>query len=602
MDPLANDIAVNASERKAPRNDPASFIVQHTATIPSAVTRPLENQLIKLFQLHGKSIWIHLIMAILAIIPISFAGFYSYQNTNQDMTESVLARRLDMSYLVATVLAEKLDRLVDVGVSLSTRVQFQRLVERKEWEGAIKFMESIPVTYSYIDRLVVTDSKGIIVADTPALPGVRGQDFSFRDWYQGVIRTGKPFISKIFKRRAEPQINIVAVAVPIKNREQALLGILMIQVKLESFFQWFRDAMPTPGSVIYIVDQSGQAVFHPQYTERGETAYLGNATAVQHALRGERGTLIIPDLDKNSERVTAFIPVEKYGWGVILEEPAVTAFAARDHQLQRFIVIYGLMLALSMFTAYLFFRAREEARIKTDLTRLVSERTSELEVANKELEAFSYSVSHDLRAPLRSIDGFSRILLDECGNKLNSEHGSHLYRIRAATQRMSKLIDDLLKLSRVTRAEMKRAPVDLSAITQSVIEELASIQPSRKVITVVQPGVTAVGDGPLLRVILENLLGNAWKFTSKIENAQIEFGAQIDEKQATVYFIKDNGAGFNMAYANKLFGAFQRLHGISEFPGTGIGLATVQRIVHRHGGEIWAESIIDQGATFYFTL
>lgn len=224
-----------------------------------------------------------------------------------------------------------------------------------------------------------------------------------------------------------------------------------------------------------------------------------------------------------------------------------------------------------------------------------------LQAANRELESFAYSVSHDLRAPLRSIDGFSRILLEDYRDKLDAEGRDSIDRIRAAAQRMAQLIDDMLQLSRVTRSEVRLQPVDLSRLAEDVIAELSRSQPERRIEAIVHPGITAYGDPPLLRILLENLLGNAWKFTQRREVARIEFGL-VSGEQGTDYFVRDNGAGFDPTYVHKLFGAFQRLHTSSEFPGTGIGLATVQRIVLRHGGRVRAEGRVDAGATFYFNL
>jgi PAS domain S-box-containing protein len=221
--------------------------------------------------------------------------------------------------------------------------------------------------------------------------------------------------------------------------------------------------------------------------------------------------------------------------------------------------------------------------------------------ANRELEAFSYSVSHDLRAPLRSLHGFSQALLEDYGDHLDAQGRDWLQRIQAASQRMGGLIDDLLTLSRVARREMRLTPVDLSALARSVAEELQQREPGRQVTFCIAAGLKATGDAGLLQVALENLLGNAWKFTSKRPEAVIELGTcEHDGRRA--FFVRDDGAGFDMAYAGKLFGAFQRLHAASEFPGSGIGLATVQRIVHRHGGRVWAEGAVGRGATFYFTL
>jgi light-regulated signal transduction histidine kinase (bacteriophytochrome) len=236
------------------------------------------------------------------------------------------------------------------------------------------------------------------------------------------------------------------------------------------------------------------------------------------------------------------------------------------------------------------------------LEQRVNQRTAELSAANQELEAFSYSVSHDLRAPLRGIDGFSQILQDRYGNQLDAKGKHYLERIRAGTQRMDELIDDLLMLSRVTRTEIRRESVNLSAIAQEICQSLHAAQPDRSVEWVIESTISGMGDARLLRIVLENLFSNAWKFTSTQAQTQIKFGTISSNDAPLTYFIQDNGVGFNMAYVNKLFKAFQRLHSEREFCGTGIGLAIVQRIVHRHGGSVRAEGTVKQGATFYFTL
>jgi signal transduction histidine kinase len=248
-------------------------------------------------------------------------------------------------------------------------------------------------------------------------------------------------------------------------------------------------------------------------------------------------------------------------------------------------------------------RVEEEVhRLNAELEKRVRDRTAQLEAANKELESFSYSVSHDLRAPLRSIDGFSLALEEDYAQKVGDQGKDYIRRIRAATQRMAELIDALLTLSRLTRSEINNTSVDLSAVTRSIAADLQKMNPERRVKFNIAEAVKAKGDARLLRVVLENLLGNAWKFTAKCQNACIELGVSPQSDGKYAYFVRDNGAGFDMRYIDKLFGAFQRLHGANEFPGTGIGLATVQHIIHRHGGRVWAEGSVGQGATFYFTL
>lgn len=248
-------------------------------------------------------------------------------------------------------------------------------------------------------------------------------------------------------------------------------------------------------------------------------------------------------------------------------------------------------------------RKRAEAamlQLQHELEQRVAQRTRELELANKELAAFSYSVSHDLRAPLRSIDGFALALTEDCAT-LDAESRGHLDRIRAAAQRMGLLIDDMLQLSRISRSPLRHVPVSLSQLAERVLEELRGREPGRPVQTRIEPDLWVEGDPGLLRIALENLLSNAWKFSARVPLPQIELGREQTDN-GTVFFVRDNGAGFDPALAGKLFQPFQRLHYESDFSGTGIGLATVQRVLARHGGQVWAEGRVGEGAKLSFTL
>lgn len=260
-----------------------------------------------------------------------------------------------------------------------------------------------------------------------------------------------------------------------------------------------------------------------------------------------------------------------------------------------------LVNAFNSMVAAVQTRDAELALARQQLEQRVEERTEQLTVANRELEAFSYSVSHDLRAPLRGIDGFSQALLEDYGSQMDDAAHGYLDRIRAATQRMGVLIDDLLQLARVSRTEMRLEDCDLSAMAESIMDDLRRSAPQRAADIAIEPGLRAWADPTLLRSVLENLLGNAWKFTAKRATTRIALRRQ-DAAGAPVFSISDNGAGFDPAHAGQLFSPFQRLHPTSEFPGTGIGLATVQRILQRHGGRAWADAKPGEGATFYFTL
>ena len=257
---------------------------------------------------------------------------------------------------------------------------------------------------------------------------------------------------------------------------------------------------------------------------------------------------------------------------------------------------YGRVMLASDITQ----RKQAEEKLKHALAEL-ERANAQLAATNQELEAFSYSVSHDLRSPLRSIDGFSQALLEDYKDKFDETGQDFLQRLRNASQKMGELIDGLLKLSRLTRSEMHRESVDLSALAEEITSRLQETRRERRAKFTIDKGLSVNGDPELLRVLLENLLSNAWKFTRKKPETKIKFGAVQNNGKKT-YFVKDNGAGFDMTYSDKLFGAFQRLHDSKDYPGTGIGLATVQRIINRHGGTIHAEGNPGKGATFYFTL
>lgn len=366
---------------------------------------------------------------------------------------------------------------------------------------------------------------------------------------------------------------------------------------LQSSEEKFRTVVETANDAIVTADISGNIV---DFNKAAEKMFGRSKLEAE----GQPLTILMPERfrDKHRDGIGRY---RRTGEAHVLGRTIELSGLRRDG------TEFPLQFSLASWTArsQTFFTGvlrdiTESKRIENEIKELnqqMERRNADLTAINKELESFSYSVSHDLRAPLRAIDGFSLALLEDAQDKLAAAEKEHLHRVRAATARMGQLIDDLLGLARTARRELVRETVDLSRLAYEVVSQLRTGEPSRNPTVVVEPGLLVDADRQLLRVILENLLGNAWKFSSKRADARIEVGLwQRDPVQ--VYFVRDNGTGFDMKYAGKLFGAFQRLHDGSEFPGTGVGLASVQRIVHRHGGRIWAESAAGEGATFYFVL
>ncbi len=421
-----------------------------------------------------------------------------------------------------------------------------------------------------------------------------------------------------------------------------LLGVAMFYIDADAYLKPFLHtgiALGPTGDIV-LIDQDSTILMSlkfplPDGTIPKPLEYKIRALPAKMAARGQEGVTIADDY--RGVRVLSAVRRLTVGpdqnWGLVVKRDEAEVFAPlwQGALYTCLVGLLGLLIAILLVVLVanrisepinaLSRAAREveagnlEVRAQVNasdeigalagtfnsMLESLKERSSEIERTNKELEAFSYSVSHDLRAPLRSIDGFSQALLEDYYENVDETGRDYLTRVRAATQHMGRLIDDLLKLSRLTRTQMRQEPVNLSGIATKIIDSLKRNEPDRSVECAVQEGITVNGDPYLIEIAMENLINNAWKFTGKTPRPRIQFG-MTQKDGLDVYYIKDNGAGFDMIYSDKLFGAFQRLHSSVEFPGTGIGLVTVQRIIHRHGGRIWAEAKPNNGATFFFTI
>ena len=534
------------------------------------------------------------------------------------------------------------------------------LFSNKSHEDLDRQLTEFQKSYAYLN-VILSNPEGLVLysSDNAYEADYMGKPFPERK----IFDEGKKniYFSDVTKRQDTGHFGMMAAA-PLKGFDGKFIGIIIIDINMEPIYNFTADptGIGKTGEVLIAKKEGDTALFLSPLRHDPEAALKRKASfaetagfPAQQAVQGNNGSGIAQDYT-GIEVLAAWRYIPSLRWGLVTKIETPEAFAPIDRLrniavfIEIIILISGVLSAMAIArgvtrpvlalqrgaeiigSGNLDYRVGTEAKDEVgDLSRLIDSMTQnlkryqgeiiqrnqeintlneelkhhvlQLEAANRELEAFSYSVSHDLRAPLRSIAGFSQVLFEDYADKLTAEGRDSLERILTATHKMGRLIDDLLNLSRVSRAEMRREEVKLSELAGKIAEMLRKTQPERQSEFNIAEGLVVQGDEHLLTVVLENLLGNAWKFTGKNPRAVIECGVtQHEGKQA--YFVKDNGVGFDMSYAGKMFSPFQRLHSVNEFPGTGIGLATVKRIINRHGGDVWIEGEVGKGTTVYFTL
>lgn len=531
--------------------------------------------------------------AVLFALLIFLIVTVAHRSLEDELTKS----NASVAGLVQQVVSEYFTAFSDITVLVAQRSELIEALQQQDVERVRAQLKTLIESHPDNSRAFIADADGVLRYDYPVDASVLGRDFSYRDWYLGVSAEQRPYLSLIYQRVALDAPYVVALSVPIRDEGEVILGYLVAQRTVQGLAAWIARYSPQPGT-IRMFDRNGTAA----QIQANEPSHLWvDHLLVRRALEGSVGTNHGVDPETGKESLISYRPVEPFDWGVVVARPWDEIFRPA-RELTRNIIAFA-MVALLILGVMGYFWLRVLIQYQHSLVsrnEAINDYAEKLKTANQELESFSYSVSHDLRAPLRAMDGFSRILAEEYKEHLPEQARRYLGLVRENAVQMGQLVDDLLAFSRLGRHSLKIQPVDPNHVVDEVLGEIVTEEDRNSQIQRLDlEGCRA--DPTLLKQVFSNLIGNALKYSRKSERPVVTIGCETQADEV-VYYVKDNGVGFDMAYANKLFGVFQRLHRAEDFPGTGVGLAIVHRIVDRHGGRVWAEAKPDQGATFYFTL
>ncbi len=539
-------------------------------------------------------------VGLLAIsIAVAFFGYSTYRDVERDLSAAALSGRGSISVLAASTLSQDFQRLIDVGRSLASRVRFGQLIREGRWQEASQIMAKVPRDFPGVEQVLLADIEGTVQAIAPGADA--GVESGTLEQLPIMPVAMGPFVSDARVSTATAGGSYFLVVVPVMMRgSETAFAMLGLRVSTQRFLDLFAQLRLERRSSIQVIDRRGQLAFDSARPAGLQPVDLSSDDAVKRMLAGETGV----DIDAAAD-VVAFAPTS-FGWGILARWPQRAVFAARDDQLRRVLIACGLFAVMVALAVGLLLQlsaerrqTSNERRVNVELESRVRERTKQLEKANVDLESFSYSVSHDLRAPLRAIDGYVHVVLEEHHAVLGTNAKRCIDNVHRNVQHMSQLIDELLELARVGRIALQEESVDMTALVNDL---LPIVLAGRSNISVdVQPLPPACADPTLIRQIWMNLLDNAVKYSSRSDCPQITVSAQIDAGQVT-YCVVDNGVGFDMQHYERLFKPFSRLHSPGEFAGTGVGLALVKRIIERHEGRVWAESVPGEGARIFFSL
>lgn len=536
------------------------------------------------------------------LVPLVMFGVVAWQGyrTTMQSAERDVQRSAEVFYSQALNVFQT-DELIAEHVS--DRLQGMSWDQIEQSKAVHDHLKSITDNYPQAQAIWLADSSGRLRNASQPLPPAP-VSVADRDYFQALRqRDVGTAIGELVQARVMKGWNF-NMARRLVSSGAAFDGIVIVTLFESYFSDFWNRSVSAPDTVVALLRGDGKFLARTPRIEPSALSVPVDTPLMRISRNAEQGTFRTTSKTDGVERLYAFHKLPRSDVILVYGASVQVILAPWRGDLLVYGALFGSAAVALLMLSLLAQRTAHQAEMRERnaiLEQRVQERTAELQAANQELEAFTYSASHDLRAPLRGIDGFARVLEEDYAERLDAEGKDALRRVRAAAQRMAELIDALLNLSRLTRADMNLEAVDLSVLARAVADALKASDPARSVVFQIPARLEVRGDKRLLAVLLDNLLGNAWKFTGKHANARIELGVTtIDGKPA--YFVRDDGAGFDTAHAANLFAPFQRMHSASEFPGTGIGLATVRRIVQRHGGRIWADAAVDRGATFYFTL
>lgn len=543
-----------------------------------------------------------IVLAVTACIGVTIISLlvfmgYSLFQSYELQTRQLIQQRMFGARLAAAVVASELNRIRVFGAWYSQSPGIRSLVSGERWETLSEDMDRVVENLPSLVRLFASDDQGRLWADSPRKPAVHGMDFSHRDWFKGAMEKQGAYLSHAYRRTAEPRIQVASMAFPVHDQDGDTTGIVVFQLSLDTILSWAANATLEGSERFRFIDQhdqifgfdedTGHVVVHATPADRPDFgATTTDAGGSNVLVRNDRQT------------VTVYARVPEWDWGVYIAQSPEDFYASRNEELRAISLVLGLLLILCVAsTGTAFALLRVLVGKDAELTRA----NADLSSANRSLRDFSHAVSHDLRAPLRAMSGFSEALVEEQGTKLDEQGRHYLERIKAGSHKLAGMIEDLLAVAHIPQTALHLGEVDLSRLARDIVDDLQAGEPERRVDVGIHPGMKTRGDPTLLALVLRNLLQNAWKFTRGQVPAKIEFGREPGRDEP-VYYVKDNGAGFDPKYAGKLFSMFQRLHNASEFEGTGIGLAAALQAIERHGGRIWAEGQKGEGAVFRFTV